>query len=788
MNIPEILLKYQPIIAEDRFFLLLYDKQGKILWWNKRLYQTLGYNHGDLIGHSISELVWVLPEYKSETFSRFFDTGRTGFFKLLLKKDVGLSDVSEGTAYFMGNLHSIESNADTLALDQDNYLAFFNVGINYRVAYFNNFSNDLFAMLNPGYQLIEYNQQFFTKFFRLMGGALNYRGKTIGEFFTRNDWEFFKERQCDKKQYLEECVRIANGPWAPVYHENFSDNSREKWNADTLGLWTMDGNELHGVSKHGFSFCVYETPVDASSHDVKIEFSVRCGSGTKFGCFVSGRHEHYTFSPDSSGYYLGADPESMVVKKCGMKMSLNLPHALQDGGWHKAVVEKTGARLTLDIDGQSRVEFFDLQPIVDPSLNACGLSCGADTSFKDFRISDRPSTMRISGHPAFERFDMHLKDFPEEIYEVSLYPGFYQKKPVEIMHLRDITQLRTTQEELKKKSLEHKRLLTKHQQLKRKLDSGTDAKIIGTGSAMEKIRSLIRNTADTLVSILITGETGTGKDLVAQQLHFQSSKHDEPFIKVDCASLPPQLLESELFGYEKGAFTGAFDRKIGRFEAAGNGTVFLDEISNLEPSLQAKLLRVLQDKKFERIGSNITLTTEARIISASNQDLDSLITSGRFRKDLYFRINTIIINTPPLRERLEDIPELTLFFIREYCEKHQKTIPEITPRAMHLLCRYSWPGNIRELENAMEHAFVRTKKDVIEVFSLPQSLRTSRFNPGQTASPALASESAPFPPQPLTREAIEAGLAKVRYNRSRLAKALGVSRTTLWKKMREFGM
>ncbi|MFH0920233.1 MAG: sigma-54 dependent transcriptional regulator [Fibrobacterota bacterium] len=692
--------------------------------------------------------------------------------------------MAESTAYFMGNLHSVESKADIIALDQENYIAFFDIGINDRVAYFNNFSSDLFAMLNAEHHLIDYNQQFFDKFYRLMEGSLNYRGKYIGAFFRKNDWELFKRNQTDKKEYLEECIRNSNGPWTPAYAEDFRDNTHEQWEFDPTGKWTTDGDELHGETKQGFSFCLLKRAVDVSAQDVRIEFSVKCRNEFKFGCFIAGRHEHYTFSPDSSGYYLGVGPEGMVVKRCGMKMIEKPQQALQADCWHKVILEKTGGKVTLDIDPQSRVEFLDLQPIADPSLNACGLACGANTSFKDFKVSNRISTLRIGSHSAFERFDMHLEDFPEEIYEISLYPGSYNQKPVEIMHLRNITRLRMAQEELKNKNREHKRLLTKHQELQRRLDSEADAIMIGSGSIMEKIRSIIQNTADTQASILITGETGTGKDLVARQLHLQSKRGNEPFVKVDCASLPPLLLESELFGYEKGAFTGAADRKTGRFEAAGRGTIFLDEISNLELSLQTKLLRVLQDRKFERIGSNITLTTEARIISASNQNLDLLIETNRFRKDLYFRINTIIINTPPLRERIGDIPELTLFFIKEYCEKHPQSIPEITPQAMRLLCRYPWPGNIRELRNAVIFSLLLGNKRFIDVHDLPDTIRQCNTH---TGIPKKSGSGPRIEPRDLSAGQVKEALNKAQGNITLAAADLNIGRQSIYRLMEKHG-
>ena len=253
--------------------------------------------------------------------------------------------------------------------------------------------------------------------------------------------------------------------------------------------------------------------------------------------------------------------------------------------------------------------------------------------------------------------------------------------------------------------------------------------IIGKSHKMQEIYELIRDLSNTDATILVYGETGTGKELIAKAIHYHSVRKDRPFIRVNCAALPENLLESELFGHERGAFTGAFKTRIGRFEEAHGGTIFLDEVGDIPLATQAKLLRVLQEKTFERLGSNQSIQVDVRVISATNKNLKQAITRGEFREDLFYRLNVVLIQVPPLRERMEDLPLLAMHFMKLYSEKFQKPMQSIEPEAIQLLFNYNWPGNIRELENIIERAVIIEKKEVITANTiqrcLPQSEETS---------------------------------------------------------------
>jgi DNA-binding NtrC family response regulator len=309
--------------------------------------------------------------------------------------------------------------------------------------------------------------------------------------------------------------------------------------------------------------------------------------------------------------------------------------------------------------------------------------------------------------------------------------------------------------------------------------------IIGKSKGMQEVFWLIREVAGSDATVVIQGESGTGKELVASAIHFNSRRRARPYIRVSCASLPESLVESELFGYEKGAFTGASQRRIGRFEAAGGGTLFLDEIGDLPLAVQAKLLRVLQERQIERLGSNQPIDVDVRIVSASLRPLEEEIEEGRFREDLFFRINTVPIHLPPLRERREDIPLLAQAFLREFSRERSKEIEEFTAEALEVLDGHSWPGNVRELRNVVERAVVFCRDSHITPEHLP---------PGLREAPTAAPSAAPSRPAEPLRHAIEraeietirAALAATDGRRNDAAEILGISRKTLWEKIKAY--
>ncbi len=303
-------------------------------------------------------------------------------------------------------------------------------------------------------------------------------------------------------------------------------------------------------------------------------------------------------------------------------------------------------------------------------------------------------------------------------------------------------------------------------------------RIVGQTPVMRSLCSTINSLKDSRSSVLIQGETGTGKEVIARNLHFRSSRSDKPFVAVNCAAIPRELLESELFGYEKGAFTGAAATRIGRFEEAGCGSLFLDEIGELELTLQSKLLRVLQEREIERLGSNRKIKVDFRLLSSTNRDLRAEVQSGRFREDLFYRINVVQIDVPPLRDRPDDIPLLVTEFLNDYCLRENKSVV-LADGVMDILVAYSWPGNIRQLSNVIERAVVLTEGKSISVAHLPPDIRSRRKEqPGETIRPLREMEL----------EAVSQALQECCGNKSEAAKKLGISRKTFYKRLKQAGI
>jgi len=333
------------------------------------------------------------------------------------------------------------------------------------------------------------------------------------------------------------------------------------------------------------------------------------------------------------------------------------------------------------------------------------------------------------------------------------------------------------------KTLDYLHLLNENKSLRERIGRDFDtSSIIGKSKKMREVFEVIALAAPSDATVLILGESGTGKELIANAIHQNSNRKDKPFIKVNCAALPENLLESELFGHEKGAFTGAVNRRQGRFELADGGTIFLDEIGDMTLSTQAKILRVLQEGEFERVGGEKTIKANVRIIAATNKELELEVENGNFRKDLYFRLSVVPITLPSLRQRKEDIPELAEHFLNKYAKKNNRLIRGFTPDAIDLLMRYNWPGNIRELENVVERAVIMSRAEFISLDALPISLRSSDTDSNDSGEEVFAGR----PIKEVEKELIIKTLERTDNNITRAAELLGISRRTLHNKIKEY--
>ncbi|NUP90632.1 MAG: sigma-54-dependent Fis family transcriptional regulator [Candidatus Sumerlaeia bacterium] len=349
----------------------------------------------------------------------------------------------------------------------------------------------------------------------------------------------------------------------------------------------------------------------------------------------------------------------------------------------------------------------------------------------------------------------------------------YLIKPINIEELRITVQ----------RVLDTARLRRENEDLRRQLDAKYGFEnIIGQSQAMQQVFHQVRQVAPTRASVLIQGESGTGKELIAHAIHQNSPRRRQPFIAVNCGALSPTLLESELFGHERGAFTGADQRRKGRFELAHGGTLFLDEISEISLDLQVKLLRVLQEQAFERVGGTETLRIDIRVIAATNRDIDAMVREERFREDLFYRLNVVRIVVPPLREREEDIPLLANAFLREFSEINGKPLRPLSPKVIAALQAHRWPGNVRQLRNVIEGLVVMATGREITVKNLPPDLRDAAPHGRTIALPAGISM------REAEKEIIRAALRETDGNRARAAKMLGLGRKTLYRKMDLYGL
>lgn len=368
----------------------------------------------------------------------------------------------------------------------------------------------------------------------------------------------------------------------------------------------------------------------------------------------------------------------------------------------------------------------------------------------------------VTGHGSVESAVAAMKDGAAD----------YLTKPVNLEEVRTKVAKQVEKQALSRQNQELKEVLEKR--------IGFEG-IAGSSPRMQRIFDIIRQIAPTDTTVLITGESGTGKELVARAIHNRSRRQKQPFVAINCAAFAEGVLESELFGHEKGAFTGALQKRVGRIESADQGTLFLDEVGEMPLATQVKLLRVLEQREITRVGSNEQTKVDVRFVAATNRDLKAAIEEGIFREDLYFRLKVVHVHIPPLRERREDIPTLIEEFLAEFAEKHHKKIARISPEARNALVGHEWQGNVRELRNAVENMVVFAQGDEVGVFDLPPDLSPSDEAPATRTQPAGVRSLTD-----LERDAIVDALAKVDGNREKAAQLLGISERTLYRKIKSY--
>ena len=432
----------------------------------------------------------------------------------------------------------------------------------------------------------------------------------------------------------------------------------------------------------------------------------------------------------------------------------------------EAVLEAEGYEIKQADSGQTAIaavedRFFDLV-IMDIRMPKVG---GIEALKKIKEISPGIPVIIMT---AYASVDTAVEALKSDAYD-------YLTKPLDIEELKMLVA----------KTLRFRQLEQENVYLKERLNDRFDfSNILGKSPAMDSLFETMALVAPSDATLLIEGESGTGKELIANAIHQNSPRSERPLIKVNCAALPETLLESELFGHEKGAFSGAVARKQGRFHLAHKSSIFLDEIGEMAPTIQAKILRVLQEREFEPVGSTQTIKVDTRIIAATNKNLEKEIEQGHFREDLYYRINVVVLHVPPLKKRREDIPLLADFFLKQYAQKNRRSIQGFTPRAVDLLMRHDWPGNVRELENVVERAVIMSRGEMITPLEFPEILKELDVE-GQASRVDLTPGRSL---KEVEKDMILSTLAETNGNRTHASKILGISRRTLQLKLKEYGI
>jgi len=436
-----------------------------------------------------------------------------------------------------------------------------------------------------------------------------------------------------------------------------------------------------------------------------------------------------------------------------------------------------------------RRDGYDVVPSADPKEGLARLASeGADIVLTDLRMPG------LTGMEVIRRVVRENPGTPvvvltafgtveSAVEAVRAGASDYLMKPVGIPQLRAAV-FKAQKEREKNRELERKD--REIEQLREEAGHrGGVPGIIGSSRAMDEVLRKIRLVAPTRMNVLIQGESGTGKEVVAREIHAQGPRRESPFVPVNCAAIPENLLESEMFGHERGAFTGAVAARAGKFEMAGGGTLFLDEIGEISPALQAKLLRAIEQKEMNRVGSDQVIRVDVRILAATNRDLREKVQEKAFREDLFYRLNVFNITVPPLRERREDIPKFAEHFLEQVSRENSVPRKRLSPEAVRLLLSYRWPGNIRELRNAVETSALVAEGDTIRVEDLPAEISTGRLPPSTSGPIPLP---APKTLQEIEREAVVAALEETGGNKTRAAKILGIGLRTLHRKVKEYGI
>jgi transcriptional regulator with GAF, ATPase, and Fis domain len=684
------------------------DKEDKILWISDNFENYTGFNPQSLKGKFFTELYEHVPAYGTDPFG--------SLHRVKINADYPFEKIISNFQYRDIVSEGIYVNTNLVDKIEDNKIVHIFFVQGGAEAAFRDFYDELFAYIDDDWNVFDHNFKFYDYCRPLTGNRL-LRGTNIRDLLEEKHYQAILSAEKELQELGRKSLDSPETGWKQVFPGSENKTPQLKITGmDSNARWTVKNNNKIQCTENNDlpSFGLLDIRFDQKQNDIRICMQTDADS---FNVVLCGKKKFF-ITPDEDGYIIKNQNGETSIKRSGNPVAF-ARHGLKG---RNLCVEKTGIGLRVTLDDRELITYIDKIPLSPyKPLNYIGFAANSHAAITDLKVYTRANPVPPEKISQVKML-VQLKNHADEVFECSIIPGYRWMakglRAVNILRLRNITTLH--QMEIKAEQYEKESM-----RLRSELEAsaGIFHGMVGRSVVVQSIIQKIKSVAPTDLTTLITGETGTGKDLVAGAIHAESRRRKKPYVKIDCASLPETIIESELFGHEKGAFTGADQYKGGKFEQAEGGTIFLDEIGNLSLKVQTKLLRFLQEKTFERLGSNVTKKVNARLIAATNADLDAMVKKGSFRADLLFRLKEVEINLPPLRERKEDIYIIADHVIRGVCHENNITVPIIENDVIPFLIQYSWPGNIRELLNVLKQIILLAPTEPISINSFPPYLK-----------------------------------------------------------------
>ncbi|MFH1762191.1 MAG: sigma-54 dependent transcriptional regulator [bacterium] len=705
MNFSKSILKpYNNFIKLNKDLFIVFKKNCEIVWVKDDSFSFCGYLPEELIAQKLSLIINpVFNKPLKKLLSQFLNTKETDHFNLKVKPGTTNYDIGRVAHWRLSSLESLKAIAVLYDLNKEYRLAHFKIHVYETETRIMDLYKDLILITDKKYRIIDFNEYAYKKLFKFSKKKLI--GFPVENIIGHSAWETYRN-------YIEKTSISKNKPGRNSWTRFYSIDKNYKAGGDFIfefpEFWKYYQGKLSYSQKGFYSYAVLRRKFPFKDNNIKIIMDIEVGSQPGAILFFGVNNNPYEAYIETTGYSVSLSDSRLWITRLNQEvLVIQLKKKIQNTA---VLIEFSlcGSHIMVKLNHKKMISYYDPNPLDLSGEKYAGMAFSYPGKISRFDILQQVKT----GQPEKitpNALEVRLIPFPDEIYRLQIYNNNYYGSTVSFLHFTPVSEIY--------------RLRKENIKLNRKLSILTNPKPIGQSPAMQEIFKVVETISDSSANVLVLGETGTGKEEIAQWIHRTSRRKDKPFIKIDCAALPPNLLESELFGHEKGSFTGAYQLKRGRFELAEGGTIFLDEIACIGLPLQAKLLRVIQDRKFERVGGTKTHKINVRIIAAANIDLEKAIDEGSFRRDIYYRLVVFSIKLPPLNQRIEDIPLLAKHFINIYSERYHKDINDISPEAMHLMKSFHWPGNVRELKNVIEHAVIMSKESIINIEDLPSQFK-----------------------------------------------------------------